>query len=178
MSERLQWRAAPTKPYRCSGNLMFAPADILSTTVQVLQSNRGLETACFWLGTTATNGSSKAFVVVVPRQINRARNFSIPGNSMLQVAELARPREWTVVAAIHSHPGDDVEHSEYDDQMTASRRALSIVFPQYGKWRGPWAKGVGVHEYMDQYWHLLPEEDAKRRIEFSGREPVQVVDLR
>jgi proteasome lid subunit RPN8/RPN11 len=40
-----------------------------------------------------------------------------PQASLLKVAELARAQGWTVVGAIHSHPGIDVEHSSYDDEM-------------------------------------------------------------
>lgn len=97
---------------------------------------------------------------------------------MLEVAAVARPQNLTIVGAVHSHPGRGVEHSRYDDQMTPSRRALSIVFPHYGRWSGSWARGVGVHEYIDKYWHLLPEEDAQRRVVFSDNVLVKVVDLR
>lgn len=116
--------------------------------------------------------------VVVPMQINRPQNYSVPGEAMMKVAELARAQGWTVVGAIHSHPGVGVEHSSYDDEMTPSRRAVSIVFPRYGKWSGPWPRGLGVHEYFQGYWHLLSDEHAQSRVALSDGPEAPIFDLR
>lgn len=114
----------------------------------------------------------------MPMQVNRPRNYSVPGEAMLKVAEIARVRAWTVVGAIHSHPGIGVEHSTYDDEMTPSRRAVSFVMPRYGQWPGPWPRGLGVHEYFERYWHLLSDEHAQQRVVLSDTPEVQTFDLR
>ena len=36
------------------------------------------------------------------------------------------------VGQVHSHPGEDVEHSWYDDRHAISTRAVSFVLPNYG----------------------------------------------
>lgn len=102
----------------------------------------------------------------------------VPGQAMVQVAQLARPHGWTVVGAIHSHPGLNVEHSTYDDEMTPSRKAVSLVVPQYGHWTGPWPRGLGVHEYFEKYWHLLTDEQARKRVHLSDAAQVPAFDLR
>lgn len=175
---RAMFRPAPVIPYRASGKITRVPLTALSTTIQILRAAGNVEAACFWLGAFDEVGNGSVGAVVVPNQINRARNYEVPSHAMLDVAAVARPNKWTIVGAVHSHPGQSVEHSRYDDQMTPSRRALSIVFPHYGKWSGPWAKDLGVHEYIDEYWHLLPEGDAERRIQFLSNQTIQVFDLR
>ena len=66
---------------------------------------------------------------------------------------------------MHSHPGLSVEHSTYDDRMASSRRALSLVFPCYGRCpNAAFPTGVGVHEWQSDYWHLLDLERARRRV--------------
>ncbi|MGR5354382.1 Mov34/MPN/PAD-1 family protein, partial [Vibrio sp. DNB22_19_2] len=79
-----------------------------------------VESACLWLGSLDSVGNGLVKAVVVPMQINRPQNYSVPGEAMMKVAELARAQGWTVVGAIHSHPGVGVEHSSYDDEMTPS----------------------------------------------------------
>jgi proteasome lid subunit RPN8/RPN11 len=172
------FRHAPLTPYRASGKITRVPLNALSATIQMLRAARNVEAACFWLGVFDEVGNGSVEAVVVPNQINHARNYEVPSQAMLDVAAVARQNKWTIVGAVHSHPGQSVEHSQYDDQMTPSRRALSIVFPHYGKWSGPWARGVGAHEYIDEHWHLLPEGDAERRIEFLNNQTAQLIDLR
>jgi len=48
--------------------------------------------------------------------------------------------------------------------MASSRKSLSLVFPAYGKWTAPFPQGVGVHEWQSDYWHLLDERTATRRV--------------
>jgi proteasome lid subunit RPN8/RPN11 len=175
--ETLLWRPAPPSRYAPTGKVLTVPKQTLAHTAAVLRSVGMVESACLWLGTLDGDGNGLVNAVVSPRQVNRPTNYSVPGEAMLQVAALARERGWTVVGAVHSHPGKGVEHSRYDDEMTPSRRAVSIVMPHYGHWTEPWPRGLGVHEYFAQYWHLLSDEHAQRRVALSD-EPGQVIDLR
>ena len=83
-----------------------------------------------------------------------------------------------MVGAIHSHPGVFVEHSRFDDDMTPSRRAVSIVFPCYGNWHAPWPKSLGVHSYSGNYWHLLSDADAAQRVSVDDGAQAIWMDLR
>jgi hypothetical protein len=62
--------------------------------------------------------------------------------------------------------------------MTPSRRAVSIVFPNYGRWAGPWPRMLGIHEYIGDYWHLLPSADAASRAMFAADGDIEFFDLR
>ena len=176
--ETLLWRPQPPSPYVPTGKMLTVSAQTVSRTAAVLRSAGMVESACLWLGALDEEGNGLVEAVVSPAQINRPRNYAVPGEAMLQVAALARKRGWTVVGAVHSHPGIGVEHSCHDDEMTPSRRAVSIVMPRYGHWAGPWPRGLGVHEYFENYWHLLSDEHAQRRVALSDGPEGQVFDLR
>ena len=176
--ETMLWRPRPPLPYSPTGKVLAVPAQTLVRTATLLRAAGAVESACVWLGSLDDNGHGQVKALVVPTQVNRKRNYSVPGEAMLKVAEFARARAWTVVGAIHSHPGGGVEHSTYDDEMTPSRRAVSIVIPHYGQWAGPWPCGLGVHEYFEKYWHLLSDEHAQQRVVLSDAPEVQTFDLR
>ena len=137
-----------------------------------------MEAGCLWLGERMANGDTKVQGVIAPKQINHPQNYSIAANAMQEVAAIARPRQWTLVASVHSHPGSSVEHSVYDDEMSPSRSALSIVFANYGLLSENWPVGVGVHEYIDDYWHLLPGENSAKRVVFNDDVDFNFFDLR
>jgi hypothetical protein len=48
--------------------------------------------------------------------------------------------------------------------MVISHRVLSLVFPFYGRGSGSFPVGVGVHEWQNEYWHLLDFELTQRRV--------------
>jgi len=172
------WRPSPPTPYRPTRRTTKASGLTLTATIQVLRSVGKMEAGCLWLGRFLVGGDAVVEAIVVPKQTNRPRNYSVTANAMQEVAVIARPRKWTLVAAVHSHPGISVEHSEYDDEMAPSRSALSLVFSNYGNWQGNWPTGIGVHEFIDNYWHLLPAEDSAKRVLFTGDPGPQLFDLR
>jgi hypothetical protein len=61
--------------------------------------------------------------------------------------------------------------------MVSSRKALSLVFPSYGHFRGRFPTGIGVHEWQNEYWYLLDTDDATRRV-IIGTGDTKVEDLR
>jgi proteasome lid subunit RPN8/RPN11 len=172
------WRLPPQIPYRGTGKIARAGEAALTATLGILQSVGHREAACLWLGRILDSGESVVEAVVAPKQTNRLGNYSIDPAAMQEVAKIARPNKWTLVAAIHSHPGSSVEHSRYDDEMTPSRSAISIVFSHYGRGRGELMTHAGVHEFVDDYWHLLPPIDAQKRIVFQPDLPCLLYDLR
>lgn len=176
--ETTLWRPRPHSPYVPTGRVLTVQAQALVSTAAVLRAAGMVESACLWLGVLDDEGNGQVKALVAPGQVNRPRNYSVPGDAMLKVAKLAREHGWTVVGAIHSHPGVSVEHSSYDDEMTPSRRAVSIVVPRYGHWSGAWPQGLGVHEYFEKYWHLLSDEQARRRVELSEAPAGPTFDLR
>ncbi|HJU08321.1 MAG TPA: hypothetical protein VJ727_07570 [Rhodanobacteraceae bacterium] len=114
--------------------------------------------------------------VVAPRQRMSWGNYLVSAQALTEVVRRL-PDIWKPLAQIHSHPGANVEHSRYDDEMASSRKALSMVFPFYGNHAPAFPSGVGVHEWQNEYWHLLDEQSAKARVILVPGE-VQVEDLR
>lgn len=177
-NEASLWRAPPPCPYAPTGKVLMVSASTVTRTASILQTVGRNESACIWLGELDETGNGVVRAVVVPAQINRPGSYLVPSGSMLQVSQYARSAGWTVVGAIHSHPGEGVEHSQYDDEMTPSRRAVSIVFPRYGAWSAPWPIGLGVHEYYEKYWHLLSPDHAQARVQLDDGAAAPVADMR
>lgn len=167
---------APTA-YRPREAVLRLPRAGLEATHALLRRAGPHESGLFWYGPKFADGSGHVQLVVAPRQRMARFNYHIDSEA---VAEIVRqlPEGWKPLAQVHSHPGHGVEHSRYDDQMTMSQRALSIVFPYYGAdTASSFPIGVGVHEYQSNYWHLLSGPDAQARIIVEGGQ-VQAVDLR
>lgn len=171
-------RPAPTKPYRPGSATLIVPQTALDLTLDVLRRAGRLETGCFWYGPKSDADHSRVTAVVVPEQYQTWGNYSVSPEAMRAVYERVSPLELRNLAQVHSHPGDRVEHSTHDDRMANSRRALSIVIPRYGRWSRPWPLGIGVHEFQDDYWYLLPDEAAARRVIMMDDSRVDMIDCR
>ena len=52
--------------------------------------------------------------------------------------------------------------------MVSGRRACRLVFPSYGRCTEPFPIGVGVHEWQNDYWHLLDLVSARQRVLLIG----------
>lgn len=170
-------RPQPTSRYRASGKILEAPSSLLAKTTAILRSVPDREAACLWLGY-AEETTARVEALIVPAQINGRLNYSISDYAMQAVASYARLQRWRLLANVHSHPGIDVEHSAYDDTMMPSRKALSLVFPRYGQSNPSWPVGIGVHEFIDGYWHLLSETATSDRIQWMPGMPLVTKDLR
>lgn len=170
------FRDPPPRPYVPTSARLEVPANALEATLVSLRRAGPLESSVFWYGPRLDDVAQVA-AVLTPRQIMTRGNYDVSPAAM---SEMLREVDeaWRPLAQIHSHPGRSVEHSRYDDRMASSRRALSIVFPYYGRWAGPWLRGVGVHEWQEDYWHLLSEPNAARRVQISAAAPIACRDLR
>lgn len=170
------WRTPPPTPYRPTDVVLEVPLDAVEATLAMLQRAGARESGLFWYG---QRGERRSVVTSVraPRQQMNRFNYRVTAEAMREMgASLAddlRP-----LAQVHSHPGDFVEHSPYDDEMASSRRALSLVFPRYGRVVSPWPQGVGVHEWQDDYWHLLTPAQALTRVVIGPRAGVERIDFR
>ena len=130
--------------------------------------------------------------IVIPRQENHRGNYHVTPEAMLRVADAVRSAGWKNLAQVHSHPGPGVQHSPYDDEMANSRRALSLVFPDYGylpgmwRFRGwlwrlrpkPFPSAIGVHTFMDGRWKYLTDHEATARLTLTRGKRVRLFDLR
>ncbi|MDA9504962.1 hypothetical protein XI09_09675 [Bradyrhizobium sp. CCBAU 11386] len=171
-------RSPPQQPYQANSAILYVPKSALEQTVRVLQAAVRVETCCFWYGRDLPGGCGRVEAVVVPPQRGTWGNYDVTGDAMAAVSAATRAKRWVALAQVHSHPGDWVEHSRYDDARAISRGVLSVVFPRYGHWTGPWPHRAGIHEFQINYWHLLSIADAARRLVLEGAGTVSFLDLR
>lgn len=152
------------------------PAQALNATLVLLQRAGRRESGLFWYGTRDASGNGDVAYVVAPRQRMTWGNYHVSAEALTEIVHRL-PDGWKPLAQIHSHPGLRVEHSNYDDRMASSRKALSLVFPSYGHVKQEFPEGVGIHEWQGDYWHFLdPTEAAKRVVISTGG--VKIDDLR
>lgn len=150
-------------PYELTSMRLRIPDDGIRATLQLLRLAGRRESGLFWYGERDEQGNGTVSYIVAPRQHMTWGNYYIPPDAMGEV--VSRLEEcWKPLAQIHSHPGARVEHSRYDDEMTSIKRALSLVFPYYGRRLSKFPNAVGVHEWQNSYWHLLNAEQAAIRI--------------
>jgi hypothetical protein len=169
-------RPAPAEPYQPVDLQLRVPGDALKATVALLRKAGRRESGLFWYGPRDTEGNGSVAYVVAPRQRMTWGNYAVSGPALAEIVHRL-PDDWKPLAQIHSHPGEWVEHSNYDDRMVSSRRVLSLVFPSYGRCTEPFPIGVGVHEWQNDFWHLLDATSAQQRVVLIGG-TVRVEDMR
>lgn len=131
---------------------------------------------CVLLYGTLKDAVAAVEFVVVPEQDNHPTYYNVSGDAMAAAAAAVDDR--LLVGQVHAHPGIDVEHSPVDDAKAASRKAVSIVLPHYGITL-PAIDGIGVHDYQQNYWYLLPPALSSLRVRLDPTAPVPAIkDLR
>lgn len=177
--ESLLWRPPPPLPYVPGNAVLKLPRQALAITLSTFSAygHRRLEACAFWYGVEEPGGSASVRAVVIPRQRNSWGHYAVHPDAISMVSAATRPKRWTNLAQVHTHPGPGVEHSRYDDAHANSRHALSLVFPFYGAWSAQWPDGVGIHEFQAEYWHLLAPPHARCRLVLTDL-PAELVDTR
>jgi len=175
-SEDDLFRLPPPCPYVPVDLRLSVPTHALTATTLLLGRAGRRESGLLWYGPRDAAGNGRVAFVVAPRQRMTWGNYTIPADALAEVVH-GLPDDWKPLAQVHSHPGRRVEHSSYDDRMVSSRRVVSLVFPYYGRSNQPFPIGVGIHEWQNDYWHLLDQASAERRVIIING-TVQVEDLR
>lgn len=156
-------RPRPLRPYQPGNIRLNLPESALKATLALLQRAGARESGLFWYGPKDQAGNGRVAYVAAPRQLMTWGNYHVPADALSEVVR-GLDEGWSPLAQVHSHPGLRIEHSRYDDRMASTRKALSLVFPSYGRPRDPFPAGVGVHEFQHDYWHLLDAVNAARRV--------------
>jgi hypothetical protein len=162
-SEDDLFRPPPPCPYVPVDLELRVPVTALDATLALLRRAGRRESGLFWYGQRDCVGNGTVAYVVAPRQRMSWGNYAISAQALGEVVHRL-PDNWKPLAQVHSHPGARAEHSNYDDRIVSSHRVLSLVFPSYGRGGGPFPAGVGVHEWQNEYWHLLDLASAQRRV--------------
>ncbi|HZV07006.1 MAG TPA: Mov34/MPN/PAD-1 family protein [Gemmataceae bacterium] len=169
-------RPPPSRPYQPGSATLRVPAQALSATLALLQRAGRRESGLFWYGPRDASGNGEVAYVVAPRQRMTWGNYHVSADALAEIVHRL-PDGWKPLAQVHSHPGLRVEHSNYDDRIASSRKALSLVFPSYGHANHGFPSGIGIHEWQSDYWHLLDPSEAAKRV-VIGVGSVRVDDLR
>jgi len=143
--------------------------NVVRTTYKAFAPGRQdrVEFCVFWYGMRINANEAKVSAVVVPEQRNTPGNYRVLPKAMDAVLEATRPRGWVNLAQLHTHPGEWVGHSQYDDEMANSRRALSLVFPRFGRPSRSWIRKIGVHEFIAGEWRRLSVRRVKERLRLN-----------
>ena len=162
-SEDDLFRPPAPRPYAHGGARLSVPVRALHVTLAMLQSVGRRECGVFWYGPKDGDGNGLVAYVAAPKQRMTWGNYHVSTDALNEVVNQLSDG-WKPVGQVHSHPAVRVEHSNYDDRMMNSRRALSLVFPFYGRPSMAFPQGIGVHEFQIDYWHLLDAEVAAHRV--------------
>lgn len=168
-------RPPAPRPYESTpAVLVVSPAAVQATRELLKRAGRN-EACVFWYG--ERGEISRVRSVRAPVQRSFRGNYHVEPQSM---SEMVRdlPESWRPLAQIHSHPGLGTEHSRYDDRMMSSNKILSIVFPVYGNPTEPWPRGLGVHEWQIDYWHMLSPQQVQVRLALQELADLDVRDFR
>ena len=173
--------AGPPQPYRQSDRhlrLPFALPQAVSATFAD-EGGEPQEAGALLYGVRGTEAGQLDIVhaLVIPAQVRHRAHYRMPPESIATASAATRALGLVTLAQIHTHPGEHVEHSWYDDRHAISTRAVSFVLPNYGRHACDWLARVGVHDYQDDWWHQLTTEQAAARVSFMDA-PLQVLDLR
>lgn len=172
------FRPAPARPYKEVPQQLRLSADVIAATLALLQRAGRQESGLFWYGPRDAAGNGIVEYLAAPRQRMSWGNYHVAPDALAEIVHRL-PDGYKPLAQVHSHPGRRVEHSNYDDRMMSSRKALSLVFPFYGKPTEVFLHGVGVHEWQIDYWHLLDEAQAARRVIVTAAgAAIKIEDLR
>lgn len=171
-------RPLPPTLYVPGSKTLVLPTSALRETITMLQRAGARESCAFWYGPRDTAGDGTVKAVIAPPQAMARGNYHVSPAAMSAMVDALPDFGWKPLAQVHSHPGAGVEHSRYDDAMVASTRALSIVFPFYGRCSSPWPHGIGVHEHQNDYWHLLSVAHAAHRVQLAADADIFMEDLR
>jgi len=119
-----------------------------------------LERVAYIDGVAASDDLSVATTLVFPNAKLYERHFEVTAEAMSQAGRHFRAYHLQRVAQVHTHPGDWVDHSQYDDEMAYSQHlgAVSIVMPNHARSR-PALSNCGVHVREEQGWRMLAQSE-------------------
>jgi hypothetical protein len=140
---------------------------LLARTGQLLASfagRRPYEGVVYWFGL-ERGGVSVVTTLVVPDAEARAGcvSTSVEANAEALTAIVGTPL--VLIGQAHSHPGDDVHHSEVDDRDTFARfdGAISVVVPYFAR-GGVDLSRCGVHRHEGGGFRLLGRDEVGRHL--------------
>jgi proteasome lid subunit RPN8/RPN11 len=125
---------------------------VLSPTLAAFRASRGAnsrhEGVVYWAG----RAQSQEWIVttcIVPEAATTAGSFRTSAAGNARVVALLAAADLILLAQVHSHPGNLVDHSDGDDAdaLMPYENFLSVVVPQYGNTTLWPLDHCGVHRF-------------------------------
>lgn len=155
-------RIAPLPEAPARGRLIV-PSGVISRTEQMLRESAGAdgphEGVVLWGGRVAENDRIVAAPVAVAATTGWG-HVHVDAATVGHAGRVLRRHGLTLVAQVHSHPGDDTRHSDGDDTMIimAHQGMWSLVARRHG--RSPMTLAqIGIHQRQDGRWVAVQDAE-------------------
>ncbi len=154
-------RIRPLPEAKALGKLIISEP-VLNQTSDALRRSEGPdgrhEGIVLWLGRTV-GPTTLVMSSVAPQCDHGCGHVTMSAGQVGAAARTARAAALGIVAQVHSHPGDDVRHSDGDDDLVLMpfEGMYSIVVGRYGDNPVP---GGGVHQFQAGRWHRITDAAA------------------
>jgi proteasome lid subunit RPN8/RPN11 len=151
-------RARPLPEAAAIGRLVVAEP-VIDATAAALRRFAGRdgrhEGIVLWLGRTI-GPTTLVMSSLVPDCDHSWGHVAVSAAQVGAATKRARTSSLGIVAQVHSHPGDDVRHSDGDDDLILMpfHGMYSIVVGRYGD--AP-VLGEGVHQFQNGRWHRVTD---------------------
>jgi len=146
----------------------YIPRDLFEKTIKVLRKRgyRKQEGLVLWAGA-ASRDAEEAYVVsyIIPIRGHWGGGVSLDSKFLLRLSEELEKRDLSLVAQIHSHPGN-FGHSLGDEERGTSYRIgfVSIVVPYFALKEVQDLSACYVYEYEGNWkWRLLEGSEVSSR---------------
>lgn len=123
------------------------------------------EGVVYWAGRSVAN-DQLAIAAIVPHAQTSARNYQVTAEANAHAIAWMCDHGLELVAQVHSHPGEFVEHSDWDDAHAAFpfEGLWSIVVPNYGRRGLVPIEHCGVHRFESGGFRVLDAAEAAASI--------------
>jgi proteasome lid subunit RPN8/RPN11 len=145
--------------------LIEATRDALTSIAMDGLPTGGHEGLVYWAGR-ETDGGVSFLSVVIPESDHGPQHVMVPGPEVSRASKRMREYNLSLLAQVHSHPGDDARHSDGDDELVLMPfdGMLSVVAPNFG--RGvECLRDLTFHQYQGEKWVLCSTDSVRRNIE-------------
>jgi hypothetical protein len=139
--------------------MLLIPELIWSNLLQEFRNlRRSVEQVAYLDG--VDDGATRIVTTVAfPNANLEPRSYRVSPEAMSEAGKHLRRLNLVRLAQVHTHPGEDVEHSPDDDRRAYSQEqgAISIVVPHYGRGT-PKLDTCGFHVRGAAGWKLIPDD--------------------
>jgi hypothetical protein len=160
-------RSGAQVPAQTSLSVIHITDALLARTGELLASfakRRPSEGVVYWFGLESGN-MSVVTTLVVPDAEARAGCVSTSSEANAEALTALVGTPLVLIGQAHSHPGDDVRHSEVDDRDTFARfdGAISVVVPYFGR-SGVNLVRCGVHRHEGGVFRPVRRDEVSRHL--------------